>query len=87
MRIATTMASIHHEKYQRDIPDDTALSFVYMLNQGISIDALVESMLPTQNINSCHREAMLKRLCRNKYLRNSELFCLLAGVKRIPLQR
>lgn len=42
MRIATTMKSFCIEKYKRDIPDDTAFNFIYMLNQGISMDALIE---------------------------------------------
>ncbi len=85
MRIATTMASIHHEKYQRDIPDDTAFNFVYLIEQGVSVDALVESLMPEGNKGFIHRGEALKRLVRNKHLRNSALFCALAGVKQIPL--
>lgn len=85
MRIATTMASIRHEKYHRTIPDDIACSFVYMLEQGISVDALVESLIPDSNKGCLHRGEVLKRLIRNKHLRNSALFCALAGVKQIPL--
>lgn len=85
MRIATAMKSFGIEKYQRDIPDDAAFNFVYMLEHGISIDALIDTIIKAHRYSDMQRKEGVKILCRNKYLRNSELFCVLVGVRRIPL--
>ena len=80
MRIATTLKECRLEKYSRSISDDDAFNFIYLLEQGISIDAILDAIDPTRKRNA------IKMLCRNKYLRSNALFCWLAGVKLIPLQ-
>lgn len=81
MRISATLKTCQINKYERGIPDDDAFNFIYLLEQGVSIDALIEL------INPRHKKASaIKMLCRNKYLRNNPLFCFLAGVRQIPLK-
>ena len=81
MRIATTLKDCRLKKYSRSISDDDAFNFIYLLEQGVSIDAILDAIDPTHN-----RDA-IKILCYNKYLRSNALFCWLAGVKQIPLQK
>ena len=81
MRIATTLKDCRLGKYSRTISDDDAFNFIYLLEQGISIDAILEAVDPA------HKRNAIKMLCYNKYLRNNALFCWLAGVKPIPLKK
>ena len=80
MRIATTLKGCRLKKYSRSITDDDAFNFIYLLEQGVSIDAILDAVDPTHN-----RDA-IKMLCYNKYLRSNALFCWLVGVKQIPLK-
>ena len=76
---------------KREISDDDARNFVRMVEQGLSIDAVIDIMshAMTANCKQSHdikHYALAKnKLIRNPIIRESALFCALLGVKQIML--
>ena len=73
------------------IDDDSARSFVELIEHGISLDCILEILMgftdtySSSNIEDNRRGAAVRKLIRNKIVRESALFCALLGVNRIML--
>ena len=86
--ISEVIDRYHHS---REISDGSARDFVAMIEQGLSIDAVIEIMSHAMTANCKHSHdikhfALAKnKLIRNPIIRESALFCALLGVKQIML--
>ena len=73
------------------IDDDSARSFVALIEHGVSLDCVLEILTgftdtySNSDIEDNGRGAAVRKLIRNKIVRESALFCALLGVKRILL--
>ena len=79
MLIAKAVTSYKQAGYTREIPDNVAYDLVYMVEHGVSIDAILDVVR-----NKGRKQTMkfvINKLCRNTIIRHSELFCALMGVK------
>ena len=86
-----TSEVIDRYPHSREISDGSARDFVAMIEQGLSIDAVIEIMSHAMTANCKHSHdikhfALAKnKLIRNPIIRESALFCALLGVKQIML--
>ena len=89
--IESILANYQPETMSHDIDDDSARSFVDIIEHGISLDCVLEIMLGVSSTNGnssideSKRALAVKKLIRNKIVRESALFCALLGVKQIML--
>ena len=73
------------------IDDDSARSFVELIEHGISLDCILEILTgftdtySSSNIEDNRRGAAVRKLIRCEIVRRSALFCALLGVNRIIL--
>ena len=73
------------------IDDDSARSFVALIEHGVSLDCVLEILMgctstySNSDINESRRAMAVQKLIRNKIVRESALFCALLGVGRILL--
>jgi len=65
------------------ISDDSARDFIYMINQGLSVDTIIDLMDVNDNEGGGCWERNKKKLTGNPLIRQHELFCLLLGVRLI----
>jgi len=65
------------------ISDDSARDFIYMINQGLSVDTIIDLMDVNDNEGGGCIERNKKKLTSNPLIRQHELFCLLLGVRLI----
>ena len=89
--IESIRANHQPEKMSHDIDDNSARSFVELIEHGVSLDCVLEIMLGlsstngNSSIDESKRALAVKKLIRNKIVRESALFCALLGVKQIML--
>ena len=89
--IESIRANYQPETMSHDIDDDSARSFVDIIEHGISLDCVLEIMLgvsstnENSSIDESKRALAVQKLIRNKIVRESALFCALLGVKQIML--
>ena len=66
-------------KAKRLLDDDIAKQFVEAVENGLSVDAIVEIMCVTQKYKTIEPE--IKRLVKNRIVRASPVFCASLGVR------
>jgi len=75
-------------KFSPVVSNEDAAIFIDMVERGMSIDAVIEMMSSARSECSAGglaRRYHMKRLARNKLIRQSPLFCALLGVNVLIL--
>ena len=83
MLIVKAVTSYKQAGYTREIPDDVAYDLVYMVEHGVSIDAVLDVVRDKKRKQSM--SFVINKLCRNTIIRSSNLFCALMGVKPLHI--
>ena len=64
------------------IPDESARDFVDMVEHGMSIDAVLDIIVPPRvGLTDVHREQAITKLARNNIIRQSPTMCACLGIR------
>ncbi len=64
------------------IPNDSARDFVEMVEHGMSIDTVLDIIVPPLvGLTDVNRELAIKKLARNKIIRQSPTMCACLGIR------